>query len=139
MKTEEKRIHITGSINPHYEEILTKEAMEFVNQPVACEAYRLTGEKTEVQLTSFRLSPFGAICKYTFADGGTPEAIHLSVVKAILDDGREIELMPSAGLIEGEKTGICSYMADEPIPVQDIDCVVFQNGIELSETNKFVQ
>lgn len=32
MKTEEKRIHITGSINPHYEEILTKEAMEFIGR-----------------------------------------------------------------------------------------------------------
>ncbi len=32
MKTEEKRTQITGSMNPQYEEILTKEALEFIGR-----------------------------------------------------------------------------------------------------------
>ncbi|MGN9867155.1 malate synthase A [Bacillus swezeyi] len=32
MKTEVKRIHITGSMNPQYEEILTKEALQFIGR-----------------------------------------------------------------------------------------------------------
>ena len=109
-----------------------QDGIEFIDQPVVCDAYRMTGKKTEVQLLSFRVSPLGAICTYSFSNTNEQEAIHLSDVKVIMNDGREIKLIPSAGLANNDSTnGICSFTVDEPVLLQEVDRIVFQNGVEL--------
>lgn len=110
-----------------------QDCVEFIDHPVVCDAYRMTGKKIQVQLLSFQLSPLGAICTYSFLNGDEQEAVHFSDIKVKMDDGREVNLMPSAGLINSDSSvGVSSFSVGEPLLLHEVDHIILIDGTELS-------
>lgn len=114
------------------------EDVEFITTPVICVAQSggegTSRESVEIEITSFILSPFGAICNYRFIPGSRPESVDILDIYLVMDDGSIVALCPSSGGgagAFGSTGGTMSYVVNAPIILNDVEYLVLPENVQV--------
>ena len=122
------------------------EEVELVTQPVPCQGqesgWRMDSEGNvlemlddlvDIEMTSFRLTAFGASCEYTFGEGVTPQGLDFWDVQAVMKDGSAAALMMGGGGVmnhwdEETAIGTGTFKFAAPIDLSQVDYIQLPNG-----------
>ena len=112
------------------------EERELISSPVVCTAPS-GGEgkpKTpvEIELTSFVVRPFGAVCEYRYLPGNRPPSVDIPEATLVMKDGSTVRLEPhfggGAGAV-GAPGGTMAYLCPTPVLPDEIAYLLLPENV----------
>ena len=108
---------------------------QVISEPVPCNMEkRMTGEKTEIYITSLMIRPLSIDVVYDYPDGADLESLDWLGMKVLKTDGTEIRLMPTDGQFGpvGDKIiGYASFESLAPIVLDEVAFIEFPRGMQI--------
>ena len=108
---------------------------QVISEPVPCTMEkRMTGEETEIYITSLIIRPLSIDVVYDYPDGADLESLNWLGMKVIKSDGTEIRVMPSDGQFGPAGDTIIGYASFEslaPIVLDEVASIEFPGGTQI--------
>ncbi len=118
--------------------------IEFISSPVICEATAggegslngelATKEYIDIMVTSFKLSPLGAVCTHTYGINERVESVDILEIKIVMKDGTTVIAVPKSGGGAGgigSVTGTMVYTFDVPIILDEVEYLILPTNVQV--------
>lgn len=108
---------------------------QVITEPVSCTMEKqMTGEETEIYITSLIIRGLSIDVVYDYPDGADLESLYWLGMKVIKTDGTEIRVMPTDGQFGpvGDKIiGYASFESLAPIVLDEVAYIEFPGGTQI--------
>ena len=110
------------------------EERELLSAPVICTVPSggegKPKEPAEVELTSFIVRPFGAVCEYRYLPGNRPPSVDIPEATLVMKDGSTVALEPHfGGGAIGAPGGTMAYLCPTPVLPDEIAYLLLPEGV----------
>ncbi len=118
--------------------------IELISSPVICQAATGgeggldgevgTREYVDIMVTSFKLSPLGAVCTHTYGIHERVPSVDILDIQLVMNDGTTVIAKPSSGGgsgAMGSTIGTMIYTFDVPIILDEIEYLIFPINVQV--------